>query len=202
MNGPSALMMMMKASIPFLLNGNMDHPESRILTMQPVLNRELLPGNTCFGCGLENPHGLHIEVHRVPDSPDSLFARFTPTDHMAGFPGITHGGAIYTALDCLSTWVATLLGPNRGAAWLLRSAHTTYRNPTAPGSPLTLIGRIKKQGGEWEPVLVQTEARRADGVVCVETEFKVVPLTPAKFAELAGIDQLPANWRAFLSGAS
>ena len=39
------------------------------------------------------------------------------------------GGAIFTALDCLSTWVSTLLGPNRGAAWVLRSANAVYHNP-------------------------------------------------------------------------
>jgi acyl-coenzyme A thioesterase PaaI-like protein len=169
--------------------------------MTSPLNRELLAHNTCFGCGLENPLGLRIEVHRASGSEHALQARFTPADHMAGFPSITHGGVIYTALDCLSTWVATLLGPNRGAAWLLRSAHVTYHKPAAAGSPLTLIGRIKEQGGPWEPVVVQTEARRADGTVCVETEFKVVPLSHARFTELAGIPLLPDNWRAFLSGA-
>jgi len=169
--------------------------------MQTPLNRELLARNTCFGCGLENPHGLQIEVHHAPDSADSLQARFTPVEHMAGFPNITHGGAIYTALDCLSTWVATLLGPNRGAAWLLRSAQVTYHKPAATGSPLTLIGRIKDRGGPWDPVVVVTEARRSDGAVCVETEFKVVPLSHARFAEVAGISQLPDNWQAFLTGA-
>jgi acyl-coenzyme A thioesterase PaaI-like protein len=165
---------------------------------QSILNRELLPDNTCFGCGLENPRGLGIEIYRDPPSAPCLQARFIPTEHMTGFPGITHGGAIYTALDCLSTWVATLLGPNRSAAWLLRSAHTTYHRPAVTGSPLMLTGRIRQQGGPWEPVLVSTEARRADGVLCVETEFKVVPLSREKFLELAGIEQLPSNWRAFL----
>jgi acyl-CoA thioesterase FadM len=168
--------------------------------MRSPLNRELLPNNTCFGCGLENPLGLRIEVHQDPDSGQILQARFTPADHMAGFPSITHGGAIYTALDCLSTWVATLLGPNRGAAWLLRSAQVTYHKPAATGSPLTLIGRIKEQGGPWEPLVVLTEARRSDGAVCVEAEFKVVPLSHARFTAVAGIQELPANWRAFLGG--
>lgn len=166
------------------------------------LNRELLTNNTCFGCGLENPLGLGIEVHRAPGSEHTLQARFTPGDHMAGFPNITHGGVIYTALDCLSTWVATLLGPNRSAAWLLRSAQVTYRRPAATGAPLTLIGRIKEQGGPWEPVVVQTEARQGDGAVCVETEFKVVPLSHARFQEVAGIPEMPANWKAFLDGGA
>ena len=169
---------------------------------EPILNRELLAHNTCFGCGLENPAGLRIEVHRDPVAEGTLRARFTPTASMAGFPGLTHGGAIYTALDCLSTWVATLLGPNRGAGWLLRSATTTYHKPAPTAETLTLIGWVKQHAGAWDSVVVRTEARRADGALCVEAEFKVVPLSPERLTEVAGIEQLPANWRAFLSGAT
>lgn len=169
--------------------------------MDRLLNRDLLPHNECFGCGLENPAGLRIEVTRDPAAERTLRGRFTPSPAMAGFPGITHGGVIYTALDCLSTWVASLLGPNRGAGWLLRSATTTYHKPAPTGQPLTLIGSIKHQAGAWEPLVVHTEARRADGELCVEAEFKVVPLSMEKLAAVAGIRELPANWRAFFSGA-
>lgn len=165
-----------------------------------MLNRDLLPHNTCFGCGHENPAGLRIVVHTDPARGDILRAEFVPLPSMAGFPGITHGGVIYTALDCLSTWVATLLGPNRGAGWILRSATTKYHNPAPAGQPLILEGSIKHQAGAWDPVVVRTEARRQDGVICVEAEFKVVPLTPEKLTALAGLPELPANWRAFLEG--
>jgi acyl-coenzyme A thioesterase PaaI-like protein len=167
--------------------------------MEPILNRDLLANNTCFGCGIENPAGLQIEVTGAPGADGALRARFIPTRDMAGFPGITHGGAIYTALDCLSTWVSTLLGPNRGAAWVLRSATALYHKPAPIGEPLTLVGRIKDHGGRWDPLTVRAEARRADGALCVEGEFKVVPLSAERLAEIAGIEQLPANWRAFLS---
>ena len=170
--------------------------------MEPILNRDLLPHNDCFGCGLENPAGLHIEVRRDPGKEGRLLGLFTPTAGMAGFPGITHGGAIYTALDCLSTWVATVLGPNRGAGWLLRSATATYHKPAPTGQALTLTGAIRQQAGAWDPVVVHTEARRADGELCVEAEFKVVPLSREKLTAVAGIPELPANWRTFLSGAA
>lgn len=167
--------------------------------MTPALNRDLLANNTCFGCGLENANSLQLEIRRDPASATQLAGRFMPAEHMAGFPNITHGGAIYTALDCLSTWVATLLGPNRQAAWVLRSAQTTYHRPAPIARPLTLAGWIKEQGGSWDPLLVQTEARGANDEVCVEAQFKVVPLTQARFAEIAGIAALPPNWQAFLS---
>jgi len=165
-----------------------------------VLNRELLPHNTCFGCGHENHAGLRMEVVRDEKDARVLRGRLTPTAAMAGFPGITHGGVIFTALDCLSTWVATLLGPNRGAGWILRSATVVYQKPAPAGTTLTLAGRISEQGGSWDPLLVRTEARRPDGALCVEAEFKVVPLSPEKLAEVAGLDGIPDNWRVFLTG--
>lgn len=168
--------------------------------MTSLINRDLLPHSTCFGCGLDNPMGLQISVFPDPPRDGALRAELLPQEHMAGFPGITHGGVIYTALDCLSTWVATLLGPNRRAVWILRSATTTYRNPALVDQPLTLEGSIKSQGGPWEPVVVRTEARRADGEVCVEAEFKVVPLSQDKLLAISGLPELPANWRFFLSG--
>ena len=170
--------------------------------MESILNRDLLPDNRCFGCGLHNASGLHIEVVSDPQAEGALRARFNPTSEMTGFPGLTHGGAIFTALDCLSTWVATLHGPNRGAAWVLRSANVTYLKPAPAAETLVLSGRIKEQAGEWEPLLVQAEARRADGMICVQGAFKVAPLSAEKFTEIAGIERMPENWRAFLSSAS
>ena len=169
--------------------------------MTQILNRDLLSDNECFGCGHLNPSGLQIDIVRDPDDGTRLKARFQPSERMIGFPGITHGGAIYTALDCLSTWVATLLGPNPEAAWILRSAQTVYRNPAPAGGALDLVGWVEERKGEWDPLTVKTEARRADGKLCVEAEFKVVPLSPEKIASIAGIPEIPENWRAFLSRA-
>ena len=165
-----------------------------------MVNQDLLPHNTCFGCGHDNAGGLRIEVFD-PGAEKVLNARFTPSDEMVGFPGIVHGGAIYTALDCLSTWVATLLGPNRGAAWILRSANTTYHNPARAGEALELRGWVTMEIGKWDPLTVHTEARRADDAVCAEAEFKVVPLATKKLLSIAGIDELPDNWRYFLQAA-
>jgi hypothetical protein len=94
-----------------------------------MLNQALLPHNVCFGCGHENPDGLHIEIYRDADHPDRLKGIFRPDSHMAGFPGITHGGVIYTALDCLAAWVPAVLRRAAKAIWILRSASMTYHKP-------------------------------------------------------------------------
>lgn len=167
----------------------------------PVVNRSLLTGNSCFGCGLHNHAGLRIEILQDRRNAEILCGRFVPTAEMTGFPGIVHGGAIFTALDCLSTWVAMLLGPNPEAAWVLRSANAVYHRPASADEPLSLVGRITDRGGSWDPLTVRTEARRSDGLVCVDGDFKVVPLSADKLADIAGLETLPENWLAFLSRA-
>jgi acyl-coenzyme A thioesterase PaaI-like protein len=167
----------------------------------PVVNRALLTGNTCFGCGHENHAGLMIEIVQDVGTPAVLRGRFLPTAAMTGFPGIVHGGTIFTALDCLSTWVAMLLGPNPQAGWVLRSANAVYQRPASADEPLSLVGWVMEKGGAWDPLTVHAEARRDDGVVCVEGDFKVVPLSAAKLAAIAGLEHLPENWSTFLSRA-
>jgi acyl-CoA thioesterase FadM len=154
-----------------------------------MLNRDLLPENTCFGCGHANHAGLRIEIVRDDKAVDLLRGCFVPTMDMAGFPGIT-------------TWVATLLGPNRTAGWLLRQATTTYHKPAPAGEKLALTGRIREQGGPWDALIVHTEARRADGALCVEGDFKVIPVSPEKLAQLTGVREIPENWKYFLSDAA
>ena len=68
-----------------------------------LLSTELLPENVCFGCGQKNPNGLRVAVFRDPRDPKRILGEFDPQDYMIGFPGITHGGAIYTAL----AWIPT-----------------------------------------------------------------------------------------------
>ena len=167
-----------------------------------VLNRDLLADNSCFGCGLENPHGLQITIRIDPQREDRLIGTLEPRPSMGGFPGITHGGVIYTALDCLSTWVATVLGPDRRAAWVLRSATVTYQKPAREGGRVSLAGFIKEPAAPSEPVIVHAEARDGAGDLLVEGEFKVVPLSVDKLKRIAGLEALPDNWASFLSGAA
>ncbi|MDH3638545.1 MAG: hotdog fold thioesterase [Gammaproteobacteria bacterium] len=163
-----------------------------------IINHTRIQGNECFGCGVHNDHGLNSELAIDADQPDRLIGTFAPKEHMVGFPGITHGGAIYTALDCMGAWVPTLLKPDTKAIWILRSANVTYHRPAFQGQPLTLTGRIQQEGGDWEPVTVEVQALNADGGLLVSGEFKVTPLPADKFKKVAGISELPPNWKEFL----
>jgi acyl-coenzyme A thioesterase PaaI-like protein len=60
----------------------------------------------CFGCGLDNLHGLQLEGFTVDGA--GVTAPFNPRSEFAGFEGVLHGGVIATALDEESAWSAML----------------------------------------------------------------------------------------------
>ena len=162
-----------------------------------ILNTDLLPGIVCFGCGHENPNGLKIEIKRDPNN-NRFVGIFKPTDRMLGFPGIIHGGAIYTALDCMAFWAPTILRSETKAFWILRSATIRYVRPAHEGKSIQLAAHIEQHGDQWETALVQTEARDENGKLLAEGKFEVLPLPPDKFKKVAGIDEIPKNWSDFL----
>lgn len=168
-------------------------------TEKKLLNKEMLPDNDCFGCGHHNPHGLQIEVLRDDDDPDGLKGEFHPPEHMIGFPGITHGGAIYAALDCMAAWAAMALRRGSKSIWILRSATMTYHRPALQGKPLRLSARIQEEGQPSDPMIVHAQAEDQNGKLLSEGRFKVIPLPPEKFLKVAGMDELPDNYRKLLS---
>jgi acyl-coenzyme A thioesterase PaaI-like protein len=165
---------------------------------QSLINKQLLEDNACFGCGHANPRGLHIEVMRDPSHPDQLIGVFQPTQDLTGFPGITHGGAIYTALDCLSTWVASLMGPEQQVFWVLRSAEMAYYKPAKPGQTLRLTGKIDTSAKTQRSVIVHAEARDESGDLVAEGRFREVPLGIAEFKQIVGLETIPENWMDFI----
>lgn len=166
-----------------------------------MVNEALLPGNVCFGCGHQNAAGLRIEIRRDPAAPARLVGTFDPPGHMIGFPGITHGGAIYTALDCIAAWTPTALRTDVKAIWILRQATIEYLRPAAQGRRLFLSAEIERDGQGLEPVVVRAQARDEAGALLAEGTFKVVPLPARKFKQVAGIERLPDNWSRLLGEA-
>ena len=52
---------------------------------------------TCFGCGVDNPHGLQLQFRVDPDG--AATASWIPGAKWEGLLGIVHGGIITTLLD-------------------------------------------------------------------------------------------------------
>jgi acyl-CoA thioesterase FadM len=162
---------------------------------------EKLPGNICFGCGQDTPEGLNIDVRRDPGDPRRIIGALEPTEHMSGFPGVTHGGVIYTALDCMGAWTASTLRDEK-AIWLLRSADIKYHKPAPADKPIQLSSWIGTEGAAWRSVVVRAEAHDARGDLLADASFKLIPLTAEKFKEVTGFEEIPANWMQFLEKKS
>lgn len=152
-------------------------------------------GNTCFGCGKSNPLGLQISVFRDPQSSMRIVGDFMPKEYMGGFPGILHGGIIYTALDCMASWAGMILRPKR-AIWVLRSAEVTYRRPAMLGDRVLLSAsmEVEEEGNDASPIRVRGQAKHPDGHLLVEGLYKSVPITLEKFAAATGITDRSSAW--------
>ena len=162
------------------------------------LNHALLPENTCFGCSAHNPAGLHVELRRDPSGADALVATLRPTEQHTGFPGIVHGGVLFTALDCLAAWVPTVLRSETKAIWILRTARIAFHRPTFAGTVVHLHGSIAPEGDAAGELVVHTEARDEAGALLADADFTVRALPPEKFRRVAGGIEIPPGWKRLL----
>lgn len=144
--------------------------------------RDTKPGSArnCFVCGPDNPVGLHL-VFRLEG--DACVSDFTPGEHHVGYPGVVHGGMIYSALDdVMANWLYL-----RGARAYTASCRIRYRTPASVGEPLRLVGRqveCRRKLAKMEG----TAVRASDGTVVAtatatfvivdETEFRDVQARP------------------------
>ena len=58
---------------------------------------------SCFVCGEDNPHGLHLRS-RIEDG--RVILDYTPREADLGYKHIVHGGIAITLLDEVMTWAA------------------------------------------------------------------------------------------------
>ncbi len=96
----------------------------------------------CFGCGLENTHGLKLDGFEVDE--DTVTAAFVPQERFQGFEGVLHGGIVATALDEISAWSAML---TQGVFVFTAKLEIAYRGKSPVGSSLQLSGRVEERRG-------------------------------------------------------
>lgn len=141
--------------------------------MQPVRHPDApAPGellgahySQCFGCGDEQPHGLHLQARAGEGV--SITAEFTVRTAHQGAPGLAHGGVLATALDealgSLNWLLRTIAVTGRLETDFVRPVpvdtvlHLDARVTAVAGRKIycTATGRI---GGPEGPVAVRAEA--------------------------------------------
>ena len=133
----------------------------------PTYVQDGLFGNSCFGCGAWNQHGLRIKSRW---SGDVSICEFKPEAHHAAMPhDIVNGGIIAAVIDCHSVCTAIADAyrragrhPGDGQRPLLwyatASLKIAYRKPTSLAGPFRVEARVTSVRGRGTSV----EARLID----------------------------------------
>lgn len=129
-----------------------------------------LPGcDHCLGCGADNPEGLRM---RFTFQDGQAEAEVLPPEHLQGFEGYLHGGAIAAILDEVQGRTAWAAGLRTVTAEL----NIRYLLPVPMGQRLTAIGRVIEPGERR--YRTEGELRLADGRIAASaTGIFAVPRT-------------------------
>ena len=108
----------------------------------------------CFGCGRSNPAGLHLRFETVGET---VQTELLPDERHQGYPGLVHGGILYSLLDETMGQAGTLY-----QTWVMTGRlEIRYLAPAPIGRRLRITSRVtRRRGRAFE---ISGEARLDDG---------------------------------------
>lgn len=127
----------------------------------------------CYGCGINNPDGLHIKTRW---DGEVGHCTFTPRSEHTAFPNYVYGGLIASLIDChsIGTAIAAMYdAENRQPdsepriTCVTGNLNITYKKPTPTDTELKIETRIKEIS---ERKAIVTSQLFADGELCVTGE--------------------------------
>lgn len=103
----------------------------------------------CYGCGWNNPHGLHLKSYW--DGEESVCHHTPDTKYSGGFPGFVYGGMIASLMDCHGAGTAAAAKARECGEPISRfvtaSLKVDYLKPTPIGVELEVRGRVVEVKG-------------------------------------------------------
>lgn len=145
-------------------------------TLKTITN---LDGQTCFGCGANNPLGLHMEF--LTDD-QRVYSFVTVPPAMAGWDQTVHGGVISTILDEIMGWSVIYL---LGKIGVTKTMTVDFMKPIQVGKRLTVIGTIMEMPSERQ-VIVGGEIYADNEVVSAKAQGTFATM-PAQTAVRLGV---------------
>jgi acyl-coenzyme A thioesterase PaaI-like protein len=147
------------------------------------------PGSSkCFVCGVDNPHGLHLNFYTV--EPGKVETVYTVPDHFQSYPGVVHGGIIASMMDEVMGRV--FMDNDSDRFMVTAELKIRYRKPVPVNQPLTLRGWAVKDRGRMAQA--QGEILGPDGDQLVVGEIIVADIP----AEIRGTGSLDAmGWKVY-----
>lgn len=120
----------------------------------------------CFGCGKDNPMGLHL--HFRTDE-NGCYTSFVPQPVHQSYDGRMHGGLISTLLD--ETMGNYPYMYEHKVAYTAR-LEVRFRQPVRIGERIHVITKVKRQKGQLLEMTGQVI--REDGTVAAEADGKLM----------------------------
>ena len=133
----------------------------------------------CFGCGAQNPIGLHLD--HFTETSDGVEAPFTPGSNFNGFHGVVHGGVIATALDEISAWSAIV---SEGVFVITAKLDLRYRSEAKVGDTFVLEGTVTQRRGKR--LLIDAVMRSGETITAESSGLFVVADTIDNLLESSG----------------
>ncbi|ADW19424.1 thioesterase superfamily protein [Desulfobulbus propionicus DSM 2032] len=130
-----------------------------------------LDGQTCFGCGDNNPIGLHMTF--LTDE-QRVYSLVTVPPAMAGWDRTVHGGVLSTLLDEIMGWSVIYL---LGKIGVTKTMTVEFLKPVQVETQLTVVGTIAETVSERQ-VVVGGEIHAQDGALCVRATGTFAAMTP------------------------
>lgn len=144
--------------------------------------QDRIAGNLCFGCGVDNPHGLQIKSCW---NGDESICEYQPRPHHAAGPRhVLNGGIIATLIDCHSVCTAIdhayrragrPTGTGEKLWYATGKLNIKYLRPTPIDKPVRLVARIV-EFTEKKTVLDCTLS--SDDDICATAEVIAVRVPP------------------------
>ena len=131
-----------------------------------------LPANLCFGCGPDNPDGMHLKFH-LNEEGARFVCKFKLSRRYTGPPGHSHGGIIATILDEAMGKANKL----RNIVALTSEMTVQYLKPVPLGKPLIVEGWEKSVRGRVHTNMA--EIRNGDGTVLARSTGKFIAIDPS-----------------------
>lgn len=118
----------------------------------------------CFGCGIDHPTGLHMQV----TAGEGLTAEgvFTVTKNHQGAPGLAHGGLLSAAIDEILGSLNWLLGVPAVTGRL----ECDFRKPVPVDTTLFIHASIDAMHGRKVYTRAQAHMNDPDGPIAIEAK--------------------------------
>jgi acyl-coenzyme A thioesterase PaaI-like protein len=141
--------------------------------------QDLIPGNHCYGCGPDNPHGLRIKSRWIGER--EARCEFQPAPHHCAGPSkYLNGGIIATLIDCHAVctaiaWAYRRAGQEIGTGepinFVTGGLNIRFRAPAGIGETVTVDARI---GESAERKIVVDCSLTSGGRLCAEAQVIAV----------------------------